>query len=129
VADTPCNRHAVLHVGGPCKGPLMVLHDDPDASDRSVNEGIHFSVGETNVERLVADPPPHTRFFLGYSGWGPGQLENEIRQGAWLATPATPELVFESDTAVWKKLIAQAFDQIKPSGWKPAIMPEDPSLN
>ena len=34
------------------------------------------------------------QFFLGYSGWGRGQLEFEIEQGAWLSAEATPEIVF-----------------------------------
>jgi len=35
------------------------------------------------------------RFFVGYSGWGAGQLESEISANAWLTTPADPEIVFD----------------------------------
>ncbi len=35
--------------------------------------------------------------FLGYSGWGPGQLEGEIAQGAWLPAPFHPSVLFEVD--------------------------------
>jgi putative transcriptional regulator len=36
------------------------------------------------------------RFLVGYAGWRGGQLENEIRQGAWIQTPASPQLVFDT---------------------------------
>lgn len=41
------------------------------------------------------------RFLVGYSGWGPGQLEDELRQGAWIQAPATHELLFHTP---WKNL-------------------------
>ena len=33
---------------------------------------------------------------LGYAGWGAGQLENELRQNAWLTVPATTDIVFDT---------------------------------
>ena len=128
VAESPCPLHAVLHVGGPCEGPLMVLHSDAHHSDRPVTDSIHFSVAETSLNSIVAEPPMHARFFVGYAGWGPGQLENELRHGAWLATPATPELAFDESDTLWRKLIAEAYEQLSPK-WRPPIMPDDPSLN
>ena len=41
--------------------------------------------------------PSSALLALGYSGWGPGQLESEIMQNGWLTCDANPELVFGSD--------------------------------
>ena len=46
--------------------------------------------------------PDQAILALGYSGWGPGQLEAEIRDNGWLAVDATPTLVFTGeDDAKW----------------------------
>ena len=44
---------------------------------------------------------------LGYAGWGPGQLDNEIQQNAWLSVPAQETLVFDAghDTK-WQRALA-----------------------
>ena len=47
--------------------------------------------------------PGHAIITLGYAGWGPGQLEGEIAQNAWLTCEADPELVFETpDPMKWE---------------------------
>ncbi len=68
--------------------------------------GLNFA-GSLEVFRSVAQAPPQQlRFFLGYSGWGPGQLEFEIAQGAWLSAPATPDTVFiASPDAMWDSVV------------------------
>ena len=40
---------------------------------------------------------PRINFYLGYAGWAPGQLEDELANGAWLVIPAAPEIVFHPD--------------------------------
>ena len=52
--------------------------------------------------------PRKTIVAFGYSGWSPGQLENELRQNAWLVAPADEVLVFDDDRdAVWDKAMAR----------------------
>jgi putative transcriptional regulator len=62
---------------------------------REVAPGLHFA-GSLEVLRHVAERPPgEMRLLLGYAGWGPGQLESELAEGAWLLAPAEGHVVFD----------------------------------
>jgi len=53
-------------------------------------------------------PPEQSTLALGYSGWGAGQLESELRQNAWLVGPATHDIVYGSKhEAKWDMAIEQ----------------------
>jgi len=51
-----------------------------------------------SVERLadLADRKQHFHMCLGYAGWGPGQLEEEIEAGSWIPVDVDPEIVFQT---------------------------------
>lgn len=78
-----------------------------DASE--VVENLHLA-GSLEALRRVADcPPANLRLFLGYSGWGPGQLESELTQGAWVVAPLSQEILFSTEVdsmweSVWRSL-------------------------
>ena len=66
------------------------------------------------------------RIFAGYSGWGPGQLEAELAEDAWLLTPATTADVFTEDPeGLWEGVVAR----LGPAYAMLRSMPADPSLN
>lgn len=75
-----------LEAGGSVvAGPNMALSSSPE-----------------RLRELAQAPPTRTRFLLGYAGWGPGQLAQEMSQGSWLHAPATLELVFDTATdSMW----------------------------
>jgi putative transcriptional regulator len=66
------------------------------------------------------------KMFAGYAGWSAGQLEDEMKRGAWLTHPASVELVFDTDPQqLWRLILQQ-------KGWKYKLlaqMPEDLSNN
>jgi putative transcriptional regulator len=65
------------------------------AEATSIADGVFFA-GSLDVLRQVASrPAEHVRLLLGYAGWGPGQLEGELIQGAWLSAPVSSEVVFD----------------------------------
>ncbi len=71
---------------------LALSRDDEEVTP--VLDGVNFA-GSMEIFREVAeDPPPELRFYLGYAGWGPGQLEFEIAQGAWLSAVASSDVIF-----------------------------------
>ena len=75
-----------------------------DAGFGSYKEGEGSQVVDAGVsitssnEALVAyglNPQGRYKLILGYAGWGPGQLDDEIKQGAWLTAQCTSELIFD----------------------------------
>jgi putative transcriptional regulator len=55
---------------------------------------------------LLLDESAQLRFCLGYAGWGPGQLEREVRLGSWLYTDADPRIVLHEDPKqIWDNAI------------------------
>jgi putative transcriptional regulator len=66
------------------------------------------------------------KFFIGYSGWGDGQLDDELKEKSWLTVSANRKLVFSTaDNEIWR-------DSLKELGGKYEMMinyPIDPQLN
>jgi putative transcriptional regulator len=59
------------------------------------------------MQRLLQpDPPPRVRLVVGYSGWGPGQLEAELEASSWLISDVDPDLIFDTaPAAMWETAI------------------------
>ncbi len=119
-----------VYSGGPCEAqgmfivhghPEWVLDEEEDGDGDSLTqiaEGIYL--GDASCANLIKELDTEEtkliRMFAGYSGWGPGQLEQELAEGAWALTPANGELLFETPPEdLWSHL-------------KPPAIPE-PSTN
>ena len=98
--------------GGPV-GPQTgwVIFDEDSEVDTGeavtrLDSGLRFA-GSLDVLRQVAsDPPRNLRVLLGYAGWGPGQLESELTEGAWLVAPVSRDVVFEVDpSGMWEHVV------------------------
>jgi putative transcriptional regulator len=89
IEPASCERRIPVHSGGPVEsGRGFVLHS---------REFTDESAGPKNC--LLA---------LGYSGWGPGQLESEIHENGWLNVPADDALIFDTDLeSKWQRAIAK----------------------
>ena len=89
----------VLH-GGPVEpGRGFVLHsDDWGGQDTVAVTGIGAMTGTIDVLRAIAEGRGPSRFqvALGYAGWGPGQLDEEMTRHGWFAAPASEALLFDS---------------------------------
>jgi putative transcriptional regulator len=58
--------------------------------------GLALSTSPDKLRTLAEEPPAEVRLLLGYSGWGPGQLADEMAHGSWLHADLTAEIVFEA---------------------------------
>ena len=121
----------VLYAGGPVQtNQVMLLYRGEQLPENShhVFDGVCLGGDIGVVERILtgAGTKESFRAYLGYSGWGPGQLESEMKTGSWITLPADPTLVFEKDPVrVWGDILLSLGDAYRPY----AEMPFDPSCN
>ncbi len=117
-----------VHVGGPVQpSAVVVLADfaEPAADDEALVVG---SVGFLPAE---ADPDElgevrRARVFVGYAGWGPGQLDDELDEGSWIVEEAIADDVFTDEPdELWSAVLRRKGG---PFGVL-AAMPPDPSRN
>lgn len=97
-------------LGGPVspEGLLLLVHSDEPVEDAlGVAPGIHRSRSLATLRALLEDPrAPSFRAYVGYSGWGPRQLDAELARGAWIVAPAEQATVFsEQPASLWQRLL------------------------
>lgn len=129
VSSTPCRNEGPIHVGGPVPGPIMAIHTREDLADLEVMPGIYFAAEKEKLEALIADPQEQLRLFVGHSGWAGGQLENELREGAWFTLPAKWEYVFYNEGDLWHRVTQEIGKALLLQMVRPKHVPEDPSVN
>lgn len=130
LSDVPAQvKNLPLFVGGPVQPTAMsYLHSAYADEEAQVIPGVSIghSLEALNDLSGQLDKDADIRLFSGYSGWSPGQLEDEMQREAWLTHPATPELIFKvSQTNLWQHVLSL-------KGWKYKLlsqMPEDPRWN
>lgn len=121
-----------VYYGGPVQmDTIHFLHQYPDLIPGSfqVMDGIYWGGDFETAISLIKEGSldlARIRFFIGYSGWGNGQLNDELKEKSWLTTQATRKLVFHKNIEeIWK-------DSLKELGGDYEMManfPIDPQLN
>jgi putative transcriptional regulator len=129
VAETPCESDRRVNVGGPVAGPLIAVHTDRHLAEMEILPGLYFAAQREHLEKLLGQGDRPFRLFIGHSGWGGGQLEDELKEGAWLTTPATVDAVFGEDAELWKKAAQHIGLSLLSSTLKIKDIPDDPSVN
>lgn len=129
VSQAACNAEGHLYQGGPCPGPLMVVHTDATVSQLEVCRGVFFSTDKASIEQLVSQTAGPLKFFVNYAGWSAGQLEEEIARGGWLSTPADLSEIFRGDDELWPSVLRLVNRRTRLAGVDPKLIPDDPSMN
>ncbi len=121
------DRDSPLFLGGPMdKATAVVLAEfaEPERAEVLAFGSVGFLAG--HVEADVVHVISRARVFAGYAGWGPGQLENELRESSWIIEPALPEDVFTREPdRLWGAVLRRK----GPEFHFLATMPVDPVLN
>ncbi|MEU8549645.1 YqgE/AlgH family protein [Streptomyces roseoverticillatus] len=90
---------------------------------------VHGAIGLVDLEappELLAAALGSLRIFAGYAGWGPGQLEDELVEGAWYVVESEPGDVSSPDPSqLWRAVLRRQRNELA----MVATYPDDPSLN
>ena len=120
-----------VFIGGPVDQEMLhFIHSVPEiAGGEKITEDIYWSgdleqiVEGIKIGKVTTD---NCKFFIGYSGWGIGQLEAEIEMNAWLVAHSNTVLVFNTPVKmVWNDAVKSLGKQYSPL----LFMPENPALN
>ena len=120
-----------VFIGGPVDQEMLhFIHSVPEiAGGEKITEDIYWS---GDLEQIVEGikigkvTTNNCKFFIGYSGWGIGQLEAEIEMNAWLVAHSNTALVFNThEKMVWNEAVKSLGKQYAPL----LFMPENPELN
>jgi putative transcriptional regulator len=132
VSSVPYPNDSPLYYGGPCEGPLIVLHRDSARGQMEVAEGIWLSSDADAVKNLVDESVEPMKFFVGYSGWSSAQLESELLEGSWILADIDSSLLLATPGDVWDQIQAAARKAVRHAvrpAVDPKFIPPDPSVN
>jgi putative transcriptional regulator len=120
----------VLFQGGPVETDAALAVARVSAEDEPVGwRRVFGSTGLVDLDapvELLSNAVSALRIFAGYAGWGAGQLEAEIEEGAWYVVPAEPQDPFLHDPErLWSQVLRRQGGQLAML----ATMPAEPGLN
>ncbi|NQT11500.1 MAG: YqgE/AlgH family protein, partial [Planctomycetes bacterium] len=109
--------------------PLMAIHTDKRLGEMEILPGLYFAAQRDHLEEILGQADRPFRIFVGHSGWGGGQLESELEEGAWFTTPATVDQVFGDDDGLWRAVTQHIGESMLLSTLKIKHVPKDPTVN
>jgi putative transcriptional regulator len=116
-----------LFQGGPVQpdSPVLLAElADPELVDILVFGSVGFLVGEVSED--IQPSILRARVFVGYSGWGPGQLEAEMGVDSWIIEPGRVDDVFtDAPDLLWRRVLERKGPEYR----QLSRMPYDPSMN
>ena len=122
----------VAFFGGPVqRDQLYFVHTAGEKIEGSFPIGKDlFWLGDFDIVKQKIEDKEITskeiRFFIGYAGWEPGQLEKELKEKSWFVSKCDNDLIFNVDSSMmWTEAVKKMGDAFAPM----ANFPEDPSMN
>jgi putative transcriptional regulator len=107
-----------VYLGGPVElGTAQALLRSPSKPDdlTHVTGSVYATGSKDIIEKSVrsGEEPSKFHLYLGYAGWGAGQLEGEMEMGAWSVLRTTPDEIFDEDPgSLWMRLSRRADSQL-----------------
>jgi putative transcriptional regulator len=100
-----------VYFGGPVAGEALfaLFFGDKAAGAVTMVPGVQLALNPDTIDALLRSPPARIRFYTGYSGWSPGQLDGEIARGDWFVLDADAENALRADSSkLWQDLLQRA---------------------
>lgn len=102
-----------VYIGGPFSRRALFAvvraEQNPGGGAIVLMKNLYFAMNVATVDKIIETTPNDARFFVGYVGWRPGELRQEIDRGLWFVLNPDTDLVFRKDTeGVWEELVRQA---------------------
>jgi putative transcriptional regulator len=116
------NRKDFVFEGGPVEASsILALYrtSTKRKGTRQVSGDVYAVLDETALKEALASGAGTNalRFYSGYAGWGPGQLDSEVDAGAWSVLPGDAKTVFDGDPdTLWDRLNRRREQQVVKSG-------------
>ncbi len=100
----------VLYTGGPVepgRGWILTADEPVEPDYRTIVDGLYLSTSPGLLRRVLETrPAPRALVLAGYAGWGPGQLDAELEQSAWLMSDVALDIIFDTDPGMmWEAAI------------------------
>jgi putative transcriptional regulator len=121
-----------IFLGGPVQTELInFIHKAPGKIEGGyeIKDGIYWGGNFENMKTLVeanALNPNDFRFFVGYAGWSPNQLEEELKENSWYVADASDEFIFSKEPEkLWQNILKNMGGEYITI----STFPEDPSVN
>ena len=121
-----------IHLGGPvARETLHFLHTEGDLIDGSLEimKGLFWGGNFETLKKLIEldkIKPEAVKFFVGYSGWEPKQLDKELKLNSWIVLEAKVDDIMKRNTAnLWKDILKEKGKEFGVI----ADFPEDPNMN
>jgi putative transcriptional regulator len=119
----------LVYVGGPVapNGVIVLAEwDDPSQAVVLVDDDLGFVPGDVEDTDSLATAVRRARVYAGHAGWGPGQLEDEVAEEAWIVeSPLREELFSDDPEGLWSAVLRRKGREFALL----STMPPDPSLN
>ncbi len=114
-----------LYSGGPVQPEQLIIVSWQWLEAEAAFQ-LQFGLDPEKAAELIGTPGVVVRAFLGYAGWGRGQLENEMKHDTWFASTVEGELLEQADgDALWRSILGALDPELKLL----ADEPDDPTVN
>jgi putative transcriptional regulator len=120
-----------VYYGGPFSRSALVAlvkaDQTPGSGSVQLMKNLYLAFRATTIDHVIESTPNDARYYVGYVGWRPGELQREIDRGLWSVLDADLDTIFRKDTeGLWEELLQQT-RRIRARGFRAQPLASRPS--